>query len=103
MTSTNSILIGDVNQNERLEVGDVTALVDIILGSNTDFSLLTANVNEDEENRIAVDDITLLVDIILGSTQAKSVVVSYNVEEVTDFTWIVGGVGSNTDNAVEQE
>ena len=103
VTSTNSILIGDVNQNERLEVGDVTALVDIILGSNTDFSLLTANVNEDEENRIAVDDITLLVDIILGSTQAKSVVVSYNVEEVTDFTWIVGGVGSNTDNAVEQE
>jgi hypothetical protein len=100
---TNTALIGDVDSSGTVEVSDVTAIVDIILGNRTDFSILLANVNEDAENTIGVDDVTLLVDIILGNAQAKSVVVSYDVQEVTDFVWIVGGVGSNTDKAVEQE
>lgn len=58
--------IGDVNRDGLVDVSDVTALVDIILGKDPDnvFDHVAANVNKDET--IDVSDVTALVDIILG-------------------------------------
>ena len=58
--------IGDVNRDGLVDVSDVTALVDIILGKDPDnvFDHVAANVNND--NIIDVSDVTALIDIILG-------------------------------------
>lgn len=58
--------IGDVNRDGIVDVSDVTALVDIILGKdpNNVFDHVAANVNGDDT--IDVSDVTALVDIILG-------------------------------------
>ena len=55
-----------MNRDGLVDVSDVTALVDIILGKDPDnvFDHVAANVNKDET--IDVSDVTALVDIILG-------------------------------------
>ncbi|MBO4849952.1 MAG: S8 family serine peptidase [Prevotella sp.] len=65
-------LIGDVNKNGVVDVGDVTALVDIILEGDftppykyVNYDHEAANVNGDEY--INVSDITMLVDLILAN------------------------------------
>ena len=55
---------GDVNGNGEVNVTDVTALVNIILGSTTDYDMLNVDVNGDGE--VNVTDVTALVNIILG-------------------------------------
>lgn len=61
--------IGDVNRDGLVDVNDVTALVDIILGKDPDnvFDHVAANVNND--NIIDVSDVTALIDIILGKEE----------------------------------
>lgn len=55
---------GDVNGDGEVNVTDVTALVNIILGSTTDYDTAIADVNGDGE--VNVTDVTALVNIILG-------------------------------------
>ncbi|MBR5963075.1 MAG: InlB B-repeat-containing protein [Bacteroidaceae bacterium] len=55
---------GDVNGDGVVNVTDVTALVNIILGNNTDYNTLNADVNLD--GVVNVTDVTALVNIILG-------------------------------------
>ena len=62
------ILPGDVTGDGILNVADMTALVDIILGEGTtDYDLKVADVDKDE--KINVADVTALVDLILGKTE----------------------------------
>jgi hypothetical protein len=65
-------IIGDVNKNGVVDVGDVTALVDIILEGDFappykygNYDHEAANVNGD--GYINVSDITMLVDLILAN------------------------------------
>ena len=57
-------LRGDVNQDGYVTIADVTMLVNIILGKQTDYELAVADVNQD--GRISIADVTALVNIILG-------------------------------------
>ncbi|MBR5963276.1 MAG: DUF4465 domain-containing protein [Bacteroidaceae bacterium] len=56
---------GDVNADGEVNVTDVTALVDIILGNTTDYDRTVADVNGD--NEVNVTDVTTLVSIILAT------------------------------------
>ena len=55
---------GDVNADGTVSVTDVTFLVNIILGTNSDYDLYAADINGDRT--LSVADVTLLVNIILG-------------------------------------
>ena len=67
----NTWLKGDVNGDGEVNIADVNALVDIILGSTVDSdTMLRADVNGDGEVNIA--DINALVDLILNSSLMMS-------------------------------
>lgn len=60
-----SWLKGDVNGDSEVNIADINALIDIILGGSSDAEQkIRADVNEDGEINIA--DINALIDIILG-------------------------------------
>ena len=62
------VLIGDVNGDSDVNIADVTALVNIILGKySADYNLKAADVNQDGLTTVA--DVTTLVNIILGKTE----------------------------------
>jgi hypothetical protein len=56
---------GDVNGDGEVNIADVNAAIDIILGGNS--STTAADVNGDGEINIA--DVNSVIDIILGGTQ----------------------------------
>ena len=56
---------GDVNGDREVNIADVNAVIDIILGGNSNTS--SGDVNGDGEVNIA--DINAIIDIILGGTQ----------------------------------
>ena len=60
---TPSIVVGDVNGDGRVNVSDVSTLINMILGI-TDKDEETADVNGD--GRVNVSDVTALINIILG-------------------------------------
>ena len=55
--------VGDVNHDHNVDIADVTALIDYLLGIG-DVCLTCANVNGDEDVNIA--DVTALIDKLLG-------------------------------------
>lgn len=55
---------GDINNDGQVTIADVTSLVNIILGKQTDYKMPVADVNGDKGVTIA--DVTALVNIILG-------------------------------------
>ena len=59
-------LFGDVNADDKITIADVTALVNIILGLDTDnhYDHQAADVNGD--NAVTIADVTALVNLILG-------------------------------------
>ena len=64
-------LKGDVNADGEVNIADINALLDIILGKEVDHDAwLRADVNEDGEINIA--DINALIDIILGASMSMS-------------------------------
>jgi hypothetical protein len=59
------VMPGDVNDDRELNIADVNALIDIILGSYADTETRSrADVNGDGE--ISLGDINALMDLILG-------------------------------------
>ncbi len=67
----NTWLRGDVNADGEVNIADINALLDIILGKAVDHDTwLRADVNEDGEINIA--DINALLDIILGSSKSMT-------------------------------
>jgi subtilisin family serine protease len=62
----NTLLPGDVNNDHEVNIADVMALMDIVIGSTSAFdaaTLLRADVNRDQE--ILVSDINCVIDLIL--------------------------------------
>lgn len=59
-------LIGDVNRDGEVTIGDVTALIDYLLGAVAeDIDIDSADVNHDGE--VTIGDVTDLIDILLGA------------------------------------
>ena len=56
---------GDVNNDGAVNIADVTALIDYLLGSSSNVNELAADVNND--NAINIADVTALIDILLGN------------------------------------
>ena len=62
---SSDVLEGDVNNDGEVTIGDVSALIDILLSSEIDSSLLPrADVNHDGE--ITIGDVSALIDILLS-------------------------------------
>jgi len=61
-------IAGDVNKDGRVDISDVTALIDIVLGKDStqpyQYDHDAADVNDDGKTDIS--DVTSLIDIILG-------------------------------------
>ena len=58
-------LPGDVNNDGSVNISDVTALIDILLASNSDISNPAADVNND--GSVNISDVTALIDMLLTS------------------------------------
>ena len=59
-------MAGDVNGDGEVSIGDVTALIDILLGDHADAeTLLRCDVNGDGE--ASIGDVTALIDMLLSS------------------------------------
>jgi len=64
LTGPNTFLRGDVNDDGKVTIADVTALVNIILGKTTSYNAEVADINSD--TKITIADVTALVNLILG-------------------------------------
>ena len=61
----NDIMIGDVNNDGNVTIGDVTALIDYLLGGDaTSIDIEAADVNQD--SNVTIGDVTALIDVLLG-------------------------------------
>lgn len=59
---TQSLLLGDVNQDERITIEDVAALVDILLGKAPE----NRNADVNQRDGVTVADLTSLVNLVLS-------------------------------------
>ena len=64
VTQDHGYELGDVNHDEAVNIGDVTALIDYLLGSGSACEIC-ANVNGDEG--INISDVTALIDMLLSN------------------------------------
>ena len=63
------VMLGDVNMDGEVSIGDVTTLVDYLLnGDVTQFDVVAADVNQDET--ISIGDVTALIDMLLNPSAA---------------------------------
>jgi formylglycine-generating enzyme required for sulfatase activity len=93
-------LPGDVNNDGEVNIADVNAVIDVILGSG---SAQSADVNNDGEVNIA--DINAVIDIILGGTipnppETESITVngvSFNMVKVEGGTFTMGANDNDTE------
>jgi surface protein len=81
-TDKNTYLLGDVNGDREVNIADVNAVIDIILGGSG--NTVAADVNGDGEINIA--DINAVIDIILGR----------NAEPEPEHDWVDLGLPSGT-------
>ena len=59
-----NVKIGDVNNDNDVNIADVTSLIDYLLGSASNINELAADVNQDHDINIA--DVTALIDMLLN-------------------------------------
>lgn len=57
---------GDVNNDGKVAISDVTALIDYLLGGNVEIN--TNNADLDGDGNIAIGDVTSLIDLLLRSS-----------------------------------
>ena len=63
------VMLGDVNMDGEVSIGDVTTLVDYLLsGDIIQFDAVAADVNQDET--ISIGDVTALIDMLLNPSAA---------------------------------
>lgn len=63
-----SVLLGDVDGNGTVNIGDVTSLISIVLSGRTDVDFEKCDINKD--GKLTISDVTLLITLILrGQSQ----------------------------------
>ncbi len=60
---------GDVNHDGKIDIVDVTALIDMVLNGNTDACSICADVNQD--GIVDVGDVTSMIDLVLNGNNAS--------------------------------
>ena len=66
-TWTPEYLPGDVNDDGRVSIGDVTTLIDYLLGGDVEINRAAADVTGDDN--ISIGDATSIIDILLSSSR----------------------------------
>ena len=61
--------LGDANHDGKLDVEDVSLLIEYILGKNKQACILHANMNDD--TKLDVEDVSMMIDKILGKNWPK--------------------------------
>ena len=61
--TTPTVMIGDVNNDGYVTIGDVTALIDHLLGGGDGINLDAADVNGSGD--VSIGDVTALIDFLL--------------------------------------
>jgi pectinesterase len=65
VTVGSAVMRGDVDGNQSVDIGDVTALIDYLLSGNSDnIDLVAADM--DENTDVNISDVTALVDYLLS-------------------------------------
>ena len=65
VTSASTVQPGDVNGDNEVSIGDVSALIDYLLGlEDSSINSAAADVNTDRE--VSIADVSALIDILLG-------------------------------------
>ncbi len=81
--------VGDVNEDGRITIADVTALVNILLGKEGQYDSRLVDVNGD--SKLSIADVTALVNVLLGTEQAHEL-----EEESADTLFIHYGTDGPT-------
>ena len=81
MQATAGTSRGDVNEDGRINIDDVTSLIDHLLGSS--YGVNESNADVDADGRVSIDDVTRLIDYLLGSYQVPPEEETFNVNGVT--------------------
>ena len=94
--------LGDVNCDGYVTIGDVTKLIDYLLGAEiSPFSETNADCNRDES--VSIKDVTILIDYLLGSVDLNPPVTeTYTVNGVT-FTMVAVEGGTFTMGGTEEQ
>ena len=58
------VLLGDVNNDGKVNIGDVVAVVNVMAGKTTGYNLKAADANQD--GKINIGDVVKIVNIIAG-------------------------------------
>ncbi len=81
---------GDVNMDGNVNISDVTALIDYLLGASVEpFNQVAADVNQD--GAINISDVTRLIDFLLGATNILS-------QSKWDAVPVNNGISINSDS-----
>ena len=59
-------LPGDLNDNGKLDIDDVTMLIDYLLSGGSDINPIAADV--DQSGNVSIDDVTTLIDLLLSGS-----------------------------------
>ena len=59
-------LPGDLNDNGKLDIDDVTMLIDYLLSGGSDINPIAADV--DQSGKVSIDDVTTLIDLLLSGS-----------------------------------
>lgn len=103
--------IGDVNNDGFVDINDVTALIDRVLGKNQPLNSENADVNYD--GNIDINDVTELIGFLLGVSQLEPKdhhIVPYTVNgvtfkmvRVTGGTFMMGATPEQGENTSDKE
>jgi len=66
------IMTGDVNHDGKLDITDVTLLIDYVLGNNSDTFVCPVCGEVDGTEGINIGDVTALIDLVLGNGTTTS-------------------------------
>jgi hypothetical protein len=58
------VILGDVNDDQKVSIEDVTALIDYLLGGSTAINVANADLSGD--GKAGIEDVTLVIDMLLG-------------------------------------
>ena len=97
-TNTLEFILGDVNQDGYVTIGDVTALIDYLLDGN-DEGINLNNADMTRDGNVSIGDVTALIDYLLSGPQDP---VTYTVGGVT-FTMMPVRGGTFRMGATEEQ